>query len=56
MQYPENVEIPKVKRNLLERLLQQEPEERLDYERIKQHEYFADTNWEEIKQQGFNTQ
>ncbi|XP_058978560.1 ribosomal protein S6 kinase delta-1-like [Musca domestica] len=56
VQYPENVEIPKVKRNLLERLLQQEPEERLDYERIKQHEYFADTNWEEVKQQGFNTQ
>ncbi|XP_073825270.1 ribosomal protein S6 kinase-like 1 [Musca autumnalis] len=54
VQYPENIEIPQVMRSLLEKLLQQEPEERLDYERIKQHEYFAGTNWEEIKQQGFN--
>ncbi|XP_061387637.1 ribosomal protein S6 kinase delta-1 [Musca vetustissima] len=54
VQYPENIEIPKVMRNLLEKLLQQEPEERLDYERIKQHEYFEDTNWEEIRQEGFN--
>lgn len=40
-------------RDLLEKLLQQEPEDRFDYEHIKQHKFFEGTNWDEIKQEGF---
>lgn len=53
VQYPENIEIPEVMRDLLEKLLQQEPEDRFDYEHIKQHKFFESTNWDDIKQEGF---
>ncbi|TMW48619.1 hypothetical protein DOY81_006284 [Sarcophaga bullata] len=54
VQYPENVELSDAAKDLLERLLQQSPAERLDYEQIKQHRFFEGTNWEEVKQNGYN--
>ncbi|KAI8129528.1 hypothetical protein FF38_13560 [Lucilia cuprina] len=54
VQYPENAEITDAAKDLLEKLLQQAPEERLDYEKIKKHRYFEGTNWEEVKQNGYN--
>ncbi|XP_065361334.1 ribosomal protein S6 kinase delta-1 [Calliphora vicina] len=54
VQYPENAEISDAAKDLLEKLLQQMPEDRLDYEKIKQHRYFEGTNWEEVKHNGYN--
>lgn len=54
VQYPEDAEISDAAKDLLEKLLQQMPEDRLDYEKIKQHRFFEGTNWEDVKQNGYN--
>ncbi|XP_067648528.1 ribosomal protein S6 kinase-like 1 [Eurosta solidaginis] len=54
VQYPENVEISAGARDLLEKLLQQLPEERADYEQIQAHAFFTGTDWELVRTNGVN--
>ncbi|KAL9872191.1 ribosomal protein S6 kinase-like 1 isoform 1-T1 [Glossina fuscipes fuscipes] len=48
IQYPENVEVSESAQDLLEKLLDKTPEERIDYEQIKNHKFFEGTNWQEM--------
>lgn len=48
IQYPENVELSESAQDLLEKLLDKIPEERIDYEQIKNHKFFEGTNWQEM--------
>uniref|UniRef100_A0A1A9X222 Protein kinase domain-containing protein n=1 Tax=Glossina brevipalpis TaxID=37001 RepID=A0A1A9X222_9MUSC len=49
VQYPENMELSEPAQDLLEKLLEKIPEERIDYEQIKMHEFFEGTNWQEME-------
>uniref|UniRef100_W8BHY1 Ribosomal protein S6 kinase-like 1 n=1 Tax=Ceratitis capitata TaxID=7213 RepID=W8BHY1_CERCA len=49
LQYPENFEISECAKDLLEKLLQQKPEERADYDVIQKHTFFSGTNWESLQ-------
>ncbi|XP_054741709.1 ribosomal protein S6 kinase delta-1 isoform X1 [Anastrepha obliqua] len=54
VQYPENLEISECARDLLEKLLQQVPEERADFEQIQAHEFFVGTDWEAVRCAGLS--
>lgn len=54
VQFPEGLEISDNAKDLLENLLQQAPEDRLDYEQIQKHSFFNSINWDEMKKLGYN--
>ncbi|XP_017483329.1 PREDICTED: ribosomal protein S6 kinase-like 1 [Rhagoletis zephyria] len=54
VQYPDNIEISECARDLLEKLLQQSPEERADFEQIQAHNFFVGTNWKAVTDAGFS--
>lgn len=53
MQYPSDaMEISDNARNLLEQLLQLQPELRLDYEQLQTHPFFEGIDWQAVVEKG----
>ncbi|XP_030374766.1 ribosomal protein S6 kinase delta-1 [Scaptodrosophila lebanonensis] len=52
VQYPDTVDISDSARDLLDKLLQVAPEQRLDYEQLQSHEFFDGINWQDVQQRG----
>ncbi|XP_037950261.1 ribosomal protein S6 kinase delta-1 [Teleopsis dalmanni] len=54
VQYPHGIDLSEHAKDLLNKLLQRNPEDRYDYQQIQVHSFFNGTNWEEVKINGLN--
>lgn len=52
VQYPEEVNLSPSAYDLINKLLQPNPEERLDYLDIRNHAFFEGTNWDDVLMEG----
>jgi len=55
VQFPEETEISEAARDLLENLIQHDPDDRPDYEQLKRHDFFKGIKWNELETNGLKS-